>query len=430
MRANNSHIIQTQSIEIEFENLDDAIGVQNRIAELFYEKLQPKMEQLFDEMTGEKYFANIDKLEIDCGTLSKKNWEEDFVDASLRQLKQELIQINKKEINQRQLAAEIFLFFLQHGYLPWNSRIKSIEVLEEYIELNGDFISKLKKVISQSESVSERLAYQFTEIFCEKIISALTLNKKEQLQNIFSGTDNLKYFSIDKRKMNSILIRVFSADENKNAEQIFFKTLYHQVNDAAKPAVKKLLEELSTEDATPADDLKPETPYRKPETIYITNAGIIILHPFLPELFEQVKLTHEQAWIDTTTQQKAALLLEFLASGANTFPEFNLPLNKILCGIDLNDVLKSEEPLSDEIKTECENLLTEVIKHWSVLKNTSKDSLRETFLQRKGKLSRVDDGWLLQVEQKGVDILLSHLPWGIGTIKLPWMKNILHVEWT
>jgi hypothetical protein len=50
-------------------------------------------------------------------------------------------------------------------------------------------------------------------------------------------------------------------------------------------------------------------------------------------------------------------------------------------------------------------------------------------LQRAGKLSRVDDGWLLQIEQKGVDVLLSYLPWGIGLIKLPWMTELLYVEW-
>jgi hypothetical protein len=50
-------------------------------------------------------------------------------------------------------------------------------------------------------------------------------------------------------------------------------------------------------------------------------------------------------------------------------------------------------------------------------------------MQRNGKLSVVDDGWLMQVEQKAIDVLLNHLPWGIGIIKLPWMNEILYVEW-
>jgi len=44
-------------------------------------------------------------------------------------------------------------------------------------------------------------------------------------------------------------------------------------------------------------------------------------------------------------------------------------------------------------------------------------------------LTEVDNGWLLQVEQKPVDVLVNHLPWGIGTIRLPWMQEILYTEW-
>jgi hypothetical protein len=63
------------------------------------------------------------------------------------------------------------------------------------------------------------------------------------------------------------------------------------------------------------------------------------------------------------------------------------------------------------------------------LKNTGREALRETFLQRLGKLSPTDHGWLLQVEQKAVDFLLNRLPWGIGVIKLPWMDEKIFVEW-
>jgi len=39
MRAANVHIIQKQTIEINFESMDDSNGLQNQIAEVFYEKL-------------------------------------------------------------------------------------------------------------------------------------------------------------------------------------------------------------------------------------------------------------------------------------------------------------------------------------------------------------------------------------------------------
>ena len=50
-------------------------------------------------------------------------------------------------------------------------------------------------------------------------------------------------------------------------------------------------------------------------------------------------------------------------------------------------------------------------------------------MQREGKLTRKPFDWLLQVEQKTLDILLGRLPWGLSMIKLPWMPEMLRVEW-
>ena len=74
-------------------------------------------------------------------------------------------------------------------------------------------------------------------------------------------------------------------------------------------------------------------------------------------------------------------------------------------------------------------MLGSVIEHWVILKNTSIEGLRESFLQRNGKLTFANNEWLLQVEQKPYDMLLQSLPWNIGIIKLAWMRNILKTEW-
>jgi hypothetical protein len=78
---------------------------------------------------------------------------------------------------------------------------------------------------------------------------------------------------------------------------------------------------------------------------------------------------------------------------------------------------------------EADEMLLALIEHWSVLKNTSIDGLRESFLKRSGKLSIENNNWLLQIEQRPYDMLLQQLPWGISMIKLPWMKKLLITEW-
>ncbi len=82
-----------------------------------------------------------------------------------------------------------------------------------------------------------------------------------------------------------------------------------------------------------------------------------------------------------------------------------------------------------EIK-ESNQLLKAAIQHWKALGDVSPDSLREGFLRRSGKLVRYTDQWKLIVEQKAIDVLLDSLPWGIGMVKLPWMEEMLSVEWS
>src|SRR4051812_6835991 len=110
-----SHIIQRQSIQVEFVNPDNAMGLQNEIAEMFHEKLQLRMEALFDELFGKNYYASIAKLEIDCGLLNKKNWEQEFTEQAIRKLKEELLQVDKRKVDLKKLeeetTAKTFFFF-------------------------------------------------------------------------------------------------------------------------------------------------------------------------------------------------------------------------------------------------------------------------------------------------------------------------------
>lgn len=174
----------------------------------------------------------------------------------------------------------------------------------------------------------------------------------------------------------------------------------------------------STQPAFNATDIK--------EGIYIENAGLILLHPFLPQFFSALGIADEDQLIQP---ERALCLLHFLTTGLLIAPEYELTLAKILCNIPLEMPVESDMELSESEREEAEALLNAVIRHWEALRNTSIDGLRGEFLLRFGKLSMRDGDWLLQVETKTVDILLNQLPWGISMIKLPWMQRMLWVEW-
>ncbi|MEN6620785.1 MAG: contractile injection system tape measure protein [Smithella sp.] len=161
--------------------------------------------------------------------------------------------------------------------------------------------------------------------------------------------------------------------------------------------------------------------------IYLENAGLIILHPFLPQLFTALGISNDAGLLQP---QRGLCLLHFLATGKTSAPEYELILPKILCNIPLELPVESDAALTEDEREEAVALLEAVIHHWEVLRNTSPDGLRGTFLLRPGKVSLRDDGdWLLQVEAQSFDILLDQLPWSISMIKLPWMEKILWVEW-
>lgn len=168
------------------------------------------------------------------------------------------------------------------------------------------------------------------------------------------------------------------------------------------------------------------------EKIYVENAGLVLLWPFLTQFFERLELTREHRFKHASAQEKALIALEILVHGPEHAPFFeaSLPLNKVLCGVLPETPVNTDHTFRKaELKT-IDGLLAAVMENSEFGKKLSAAGFREAWLQRKGALSVRDGHWLLQVERKTHDVLLdAKLPWGIGIVKLPWMDNLLSVEW-
>jgi hypothetical protein len=173
------------------------------------------------------------------------------------------------------------------------------------------------------------------------------------------------------------------------------------------------------------------SPAEETAGLYVTQAGLVLLHPFLRFYLEAVGLVEGESFRDEPAQQTAIYLMYYLATRQTDAPEYELVLPKLLCGWPLDQPVVRGVELPEAALSEGESLLQTVINYWEVLKSTSPDGLREGFLQRAGKLTQTDDGnWKLQVEQQAIDILLGRLPWGLSMVTLPWMEGLLMVEWT
>ncbi len=165
------------------------------------------------------------------------------------------------------------------------------------------------------------------------------------------------------------------------------------------------------------------------EEIFISNAGLVLINPYLPRFFEVLKLIEGNKFIKEENKIKAVFIIQYFITGEGNTPEYELLLNKLLCGLDLTFPVPKEVELTNEIKNECNELMKSVIKNWKVLKNTTEKSFREAFLKREGKIEIKNNGFLLKVERKAHDIILDTLPWGISIVKYSWMNKPIYVEW-
>ena len=174
---------------------------------------------------------------------------------------------------------------------------------------------------------------------------------------------------------------------------------------------------------------EPDVSFSKIEAIYVEEAGLVLLAPFLSHFFNHMGLLEEQSFANTAARHRAVGMLLFLAHQEFEPREYRSPLCKILCGMDIIELLEFGESVSDEEATECQRLLSAVIAQAPILNDMSLDGFRRTFLQRQAKLSSRDGSWLLQVERATFDIVLERLPWTFQWIRLPWMNLPLQVEW-
>jgi len=170
------------------------------------------------------------------------------------------------------------------------------------------------------------------------------------------------------------------------------------------------------------------------EPIFIDNAGLVLTNPFLPHLFDALGLLSpdergKPRLRDQAATSRAVHLLQYLVDGRADAPEPLLALNKVLCGLPIAAPVNRAITMTEDEHDTCDMLLRSILGNWPILSGTSIAGLRETFLQREGKLTLADGAWRLQVQRKTLDVLVDQIPWSIGVVFHAWMPGALHVTW-
>jgi hypothetical protein len=161
----------------------------------------------------------------------------------------------------------------------------------------------------------------------------------------------------------------------------------------------------------------------------IRNAGMVIIATYAQRLFSILDLTKDGQFISEEAAQRGVHLLQYAITGASATPEYQLTLNKLLCGIHGGKPITCGIDITDKEKDTIEQMLNGVIAHWKALGKTSIAGLRQTFLQREGQLHFEEEAWHLHIPSATFDMLLDRLPWSFAMIRFPWMEHPLKVTW-
>ena len=172
--------------------------------------------------------------------------------------------------------------------------------------------------------------------------------------------------------------------------------------------------------------------YRDLKHIPISNAGLVILFPFLPMLFTRLNMLSQDRRDFNSNESKVRaifILQHLMASEDREYDEKDLFLNRLLINYPFNEPLPKRMELNQDELNTIDSLLEAAKTNWEKMRNTSMRGFQEAFLRRAGFIEKTEREWVLTVEERAFDILLDSIPWSYKLVRLPWMENILKVNW-
>ena len=310
--------------------------------------------------------------------------------------------------------AEALAVFLRSGTLPWwapGDRLEGIErALAGLSDIAISAIARRLAPVLMEEGAALRLAIQLAPEQARRIAAALPRARNlPALQDWRVATRGPPGRSGPRDTLAAQVRRAARADPGA-------APLDNDGDESADIARSEPREARAEKDPEQADG------------IAIRHAGVILAAPFLPAFFDRLDLLRERTFRDTAAAERAVALIGALA-GDPSPAEPELALAKLLAGRRPDAAQPRDVGLGPFELAAVEALLSAMIGHWTALGQASPEGLRETFLRRPGRLEHGATQDRLEVERRGVDVLIDRLPWAVTPIRLPWMTRPLRVGW-
>lgn len=462
------HLINRLQFEFNCPDEEQAFNFRQNFTVTFQEQIANVTDTVCAKYVSEKEWLRIDKIEIDLGYFSPDSFDANFAEIFKYKFEKELTQKlsgishAEKKVSLQLSKRELFQYFLLKGVLPWwagETEINIDEIAIDVITHQPEAIKRFFYKFQDRKNMWLRVAFQLkkesktliTSLIEElKITKDLFFNWVQQLKTLLQNEPETELKITDEAIEDFVFknaTEIFQNIRDKNTLFKIFEDNIKVIFEDKKSIINRIVvDDKVNEDVSTANNeqtqttqtdflLKDEISHYKPDKENVTDkyivkhAGIILLAPFIKPFFTNLHLLNDIEWKNKNAQYKAVHLLKFLSTGEQQTPEYNLTLEKIICGLNIEVPIPLDILLEADETNEATTLLESVIQHWKALKNTSVNGLRESFLKRDGLLTQKENGWLLQVERKTLDVLIDSIPWGYSTVAFPWNTNLIFVEW-
>lgn len=473
--------IRRQVLDVDLHGTEaDGLALQRCLPRVCAEVLSPAIEAALGPMDPGDGHVSLDRIAIDVTLSSLERLETELVDAVRRALREHLREHPRRrvvaapdnaaaaadadaqpgDVRHRTAAETVdaaLCTFLRTGRLPWSFRLPPGRTLEQVAlaAWGGErghhgppraSRERLRTALALPEA-RDRLVLQFGTGFTMAVLRSLSPDVAALVARIERAVGDAPAHGAFTRQLRVVAVEAAVARCLPRPSTLVqaawsaltpvgraSRALAAALESAWPGSTDAITEQIVVPAAEPAPvrQVARDGGRATPEIgdsggLLVDCAGIVLLHPFLPQFFAGLGLT---AGDDLREPGRALCLLHHLATGERTAPEHRTTLAKALCGLPLDRPVEADVGLTDAETAEADALLQAVIRHWEALRNSSPDALRAEFLQRPGVLSDSPDGdWLLRVENRTADILLDQLPWGCSPVWLPWMGRMMMVEW-
>lgn len=441
-----THLVNRLRFEVACSEEQEAFDVRQNLAHAMQAIARDAIDIVCSKHVAEDETIRIETIELDLGRINRHAIERDLSLAIASRFEAALVEQlagRERSPTRRTVQAsrlELFRHVITTGTLPWWQPAEEFELDAIVLDLATQAPTELRMFLygaAADRAIWRRIAYQLQDAGRQAVVDLLPELAKAQ-EDVEQTMVSLRAKQRSDRDRQVPVLEpllragpdILAAPDDAAIVAIVAREVIERLETSASalaPMAPVALPEQPPPDSHAANTA--ERPTEEPERHLVRHAGLILLAPFFERLFAVCELRDQQQWVDKAAQYTAVHLLHYVCTGLEQRAEHELMLEKVCCGVAVQEPIPRDWLLRAEQKAEAHDLLTAVIEHWKALKNTSIEGLRATFLARDGLLTRRDDDWVLRVERKTLDVLLDRIPWGYSTVAMPWNAYVIHVEW-